>query len=625
MNAPLPSGDTTGATDAATINALLTEGVRVQLGKALSTAPYWVNASIVRPTHSAISGLGPNITTIKRAADVPVISDIGTNATPLRNLGLYSLTLDANNGQGYVSTLWVQSFTRDRIARDVLLFGAEGVGLYETEVWDAQDDDLLISSCGGNNVATATTATGVNAQNAGTINVGATAAFPAVGIFYMLGAHVSYTGKTATTFTGCSNSPATTGGETIVLSRPAHVMSCSTTDTVNNLHRRGYRNEAYGADGARVAIAVGANIPKNLEFIDQKIEKHGSVGIIDNFQQVQGLYQIGGTMPVTGGLAAGVAQGVDLCSYPGCENVTLDFDFFPGTFLASDVRSFFNFDGSVNAIDKVYHAVKARQGTGSAPTNDMRFAGTVNTYNERWKWNSGHNWTNAHWSASPTSHGGFGEIGRQVISAGTVTYTPTPGTLAILVECIGGGGGGGGTTTAAASAAAGGGGGGGGYSASYILNPGTQAITVAVGTGGLAGNSSGGNGGTGNDTNFNSGVVLGKGGGGGLGQTAGSALLYAAGGGGGLESTGAGDVKLRGGDGQAGVTNTGLIGSSGEGGGGAGALGGGGGVGKVAAGAGVGGGTYGAGGSGGLVLNNSTAVAGGAGGNGLMVITEYGN
>ncbi len=564
VQGPAPSGDATGATDTAAIQALLVEGAGVQLQKALGTAPYWVNASLVRPTHSAIFGLGPNITTIKRAADVPIISDVGTNAVPLRNLGLYGLTLDANNGQGFVSTLWQQSFLRDPIARDVLLFGAEGIGLDQLEVWDFQSDNLLLSLCGGN--------------SAGTL--------------------------------------------------PAHRIRCSATDTSNNIHLRGYRNESFGADGAILTVASGANIPKNIELVDFKIEKHANAGIIVNAQQVQGLHFVAGVVNITGGLAAGVAQGVDLLSFPGCEDVRFDDVFYSvGAFAASDVRSLFNFDGSVTAIDGVtLKDVRLRQGTGSAPTNDIRFAGTVNDYNERGvKWNSAHNWTNAHWSASPTSHGGFGAIGRQVIQAGTVTYTPSPGTLAILVECIGGGGGGGGTTTAAASAAAGGGGGGGGYSASYILNPGTQAITVAVGSFGGGGAATGANGGSGGDTSYNSGVVLAKGGNGGTGQAAGTALLYAAGGGGGLESTGAGDVKLRGGDGQPGVTQTGLIAASGTGGDGGGALGGGGGVGKVAAGAGVGGGTYGAGGSGGLVLNNSAAVAGGGGAAGLMVITEYGD
>jgi hypothetical protein len=67
-----------------------------------------------------------------------------------------------------------------------------------------------------------TTATGVNALNSGTVNVGSTAAFPASGTFILAGATaVTYTGKTATSFTGCGAHPATVGGEAINGNVPA--------------------------------------------------------------------------------------------------------------------------------------------------------------------------------------------------------------------------------------------------------------------------------------------------------------------------------------------------------------------------------------------------------------------
>jgi hypothetical protein len=48
-----------------------------------------------------------------------------------------------------------------------------------------------------------TTATGVNALNSAVVNVADTSLFPAAGTFIMLGTAVTYTGKTATSFTGC--------------------------------------------------------------------------------------------------------------------------------------------------------------------------------------------------------------------------------------------------------------------------------------------------------------------------------------------------------------------------------------------------------------------------------------
>jgi hypothetical protein len=62
-----------------------------------------------------------------------------------------------------------------------------------------------------------TTATGVNGLNSAVVNVASTAGFPPVGSFVLAGAGsaVTYTGITATSFTGCGSHAATTGGESI--------------------------------------------------------------------------------------------------------------------------------------------------------------------------------------------------------------------------------------------------------------------------------------------------------------------------------------------------------------------------------------------------------------------------
>jgi hypothetical protein len=339
--APAPSGDTTGATDTAAINALLAEGVIVSLGKSLSSAPYWVNGSLNIPTHSGIVGLGENLTTVKRAADVTVISAVGTNPSPLRNCVLAGLTIDANNGQGYVSTLVQQSYLRDPVLQNVLLYGAEGIALDQLEVWDEQTSMLTLSLCGGNNS----------------------------------GAYA------------------------------AHRIRCSTTDTSNNIHLRGYRNEAFGADGAILAANNGANQPINITLTDYKLERHGSIGIFFKATQGINIRLNGGAVAVSGGLAVGVAQGVDLFTFSGGNDVVVNgMTFTFGSFSSGDVRSLFNFDGSTNAITgATLQNVLFRSGTGSPPTSDIRFAGTVDRYREdNVRWNS--NWWNSpHWSGAPTS------------------------------------------------------------------------------------------------------------------------------------------------------------------------------------------------------------------------------
>ncbi|RRW77601.1 phage tail protein [Pantoea dispersa] len=104
-------------------------------------------------------------------------------------------------------------------------------------------------------------------------------------------------------------------------------------------------------------------------------------------------------------------------------------------------------------------------------------------------------------------------------TAGSGTYTPTTGTKAIYVECIGGGGGGGGcSATASGSLAVAAGGGSGGYVAAYITNPTATAYTVgaagAAGIGTTSGAGGGLDGGAGGNTTFGSSILAGGGGGG---------------------------------------------------------------------------------------------------------------
>lgn len=72
----------------------------------------------------------------------------------------------------------------------------------------------------------ATTATGVNVLNSATVNVGSTAGWPATGSFILGATDVAYTGVTATSFTGCGNHAATTGGEAITTGNVTPVAPC---------------------------------------------------------------------------------------------------------------------------------------------------------------------------------------------------------------------------------------------------------------------------------------------------------------------------------------------------------------------------------------------------------------
>lgn len=225
---------------------------------------------------------------------------------------------------------------------------------------------------------------------------------------------------------------------------------------------------------------------------------------------------------------------------------------------------------------------------------------------------------------------GGGIIGRQIITAtGAGTYTPTTGTVSVIIELVGGGGGGGGISQpGGSSVATARGGGGGGYIQHRLTSAfsGAAYVVGAKGTGGTAGNNAGT---AGSNTTFTA--------------TGGGGTVYTAGGGsagnggsggtppgvGGAATAGGtctnGDVQKPGGPS---LHNLSL--ANGE------ALGGGGGSSHYGAGAptnnggganassaGSAGTGKGAGGSGAAGSGSGVARAGGDGTDGFIIITEF--
>jgi hypothetical protein len=137
------------------------------------------------------------------------------------------------------------------------------------------------------------------------------------------------------------------------------------------------------------------------------------------------------------------------------------------------------------------------------------------------------------------------------ITSGT-TYTPSTGTRALYVECVGGGGAGGGAAVSSASISTGGGGGSGAYSAVFLTGTIKPSYVVAIGAAGISVNGAAGN--PGGDTTFDSpSVCTAKGGGGGGTLATGTSTTGVNGGAGGAASSGVGDLKLDGSDGGAGI------------------------------------------------------------------------
>jgi hypothetical protein len=213
------------------------------------------------------------------------------------------------------------------------------------------------------------------------------------------------------------------------------------------------------------------------------------------------------------------------------------------------------------------------------------------------------------------------------------TYTPSPGLVTAVVDCVGGGGGGGGVNVGAGATAtilSGGGGGAGGYSRATLAGSlvlGGVAVTVgAGGTGSEVG--ANGTGGSGYPTSFGT-MCVANGGGGGNDAIYGTSTAGQPGFGG---PAGVGDLNFSGSSGGGGTTKdlTGadqLVGLGGVG--GAGPYGGGPAIAEAWVGANANGYSpavnSGGGGSGGVVnqcVANTTAN-GGPGGSGICIVTEY--
>lgn len=221
----------------------------------------------------------------------------------------------------------------------------------------------------------------------------------------------------------------------------------------------------------------------------------------------------------------------------------------------------------------------------------------------------------------PPAAAGISTINVQTLTTADTTYTPTVGMAYCIVEMVGGGGGGGGAAaTVAGQSACGGGGGAGGYYRQIFTGATIGAgVPITIGAGG-AGAASGNNTGTsGADSVFNSFHAVGGVGGGGGASSATAFFRNGSAGGG----AAAGIASATGGHGGTGM-NLGALNIAFGGVGGNSFFGQGGQAPANNNGnAGVGYGSGGSGGSSGSVNTSNVAASGGAGQDGICVVTEF--
>lgn len=218
--------------------------------------------------------------------------------------------------------------------------------------------------------------------------------------------------------------------------------------------------------------------------------------------------------------------------------------------------------------------------------------------------------------------GSGGLLNVQTFTA-TGGYTPTTGTVSVVVECLGGGGGGGGCSATSGTASEGSGGGAGALALSNRITSGFSGVTVTIGAGGAGGAAGANNGTAGGATSFGT-LLVGGGGGGGLGDTAHGITSALSGGAGGSAS---GTASTGGYRGQQGGLSLCLDGNSTFGGFGGSTLYGSGGPQNIhgTSSAGVGNAATGKGCGGGGASSSGTAAsaAGGAGTDGICIVYEY--
>ena len=201
----------------------------------------------------------------------------------------------------------------------------------------------------------------------------------------------------------------------------------------------------------------------------------------------------------------------------------------------------------------------------------------------------------------------------------TGTYTPTSGMVYCIIQCLGGGGGGGGAAATGVSTTSSGGGGGSGEYAQGVFSAATIGSSQSVTIGGAGAANSGTTGGNGGTTSVGSTLISAAGGTGGT-TAAASANTSQSGGLGGTGGSG-GDFRTPGQNGGGGFTIAapgvvlGSMGGSSQFGAGGGAV--------ASSSSGTAGLGYGGGGGGGANYVSQSAVAGGAGTKGVVIVTEY--
>jgi parallel beta-helix repeat protein len=142
-----PSGDTTGATDVAAINAALTAATVVRL----AAGTFYVNATVTLATGRHLQGAGRDHTTIYLASSANPTAIIDYASGGLSNVTVSDLTVDGNKA-GNTSGIGVRFpvFT-DSVLERVRIKNTAGIGFHSYQGADVEVRDCVFTGIGSAN------------------------------------------------------------------------------------------------------------------------------------------------------------------------------------------------------------------------------------------------------------------------------------------------------------------------------------------------------------------------------------------------------------------------------------------------------------------------------------------
>jgi hypothetical protein len=367
--------DPTGATDAsAAINAAINSqaaGVRIKITARYGATYRCDNPVIINRDNVIFDG---NYAKLVRGGTNTVLSITGTHATTTTTYKLVrcrvsNLVLDGNGATGGAASPVLKLYYAAECFFDkVLVSNAISVGFQAVEAWDTFFYDFRCIDCHGDGNAKPsalfmseetvgrTTLTAQYTSPGTTITVRDTSGFPSSGTVWINSiTSFSYTGKTATTFTGVTGGFGQHNAGAVVVGSAQSTGAGHSVDNTNNLWFYGVNIETWKDGGLWVEGAEN----NRAEGISNKIRIYGgkieTLAVRNYANAVRATksndIQFFGINTTIGAFDSGIpsAQPANHCSFINATAVSF-FGYYGESSAAGSTEGFLRFDYSSNIV-----------------------------------------------------------------------------------------------------------------------------------------------------------------------------------------------------------------------------------------------------------------------------------